>query len=103
MIEMIKQEWRKFAAEPPGERFARHHARKRSEETSLLGRVSWILAGIFFILAGIVMLFTPGPGLLSIGFGVTCLSQESLRLARACDRTEMSIRRAWQRWRRRGS
>lgn len=100
---MIRREWRKFAAEPAGERFERHYERKRGEKPGLLGRLTWVVAGIFFVLAGIVMLFTPGPGLLSIGFGVTCLSQESLWLARSCDRLEMWLRRIWGRWRRRGS
>jgi hypothetical protein len=99
MMDRIKSEWRVFAAEPPGERFERHYERKRSQEATLLGRASWIVAGVFFILAGIVMLFTPGPGLLAIGFGLTCLSQESRTLARWCDRAEMGMRRAWARWR----
>jgi len=103
MVERIRREWRKFAAEAPGARFERHYQRKRREDKSLIGRISWIAAGIFFLLAGFVMLFTPGPGLLAMGFGATCLAQESRRVARFCDRSEMSIRRAWARWRRRGS
>lgn len=99
MLERIKVEWRKFAAEPPGERFESHYERKRRAEAGLLGRVTWIVAGIFFLLAGFVMLFTPGPGLLAMGFGATCLAQESRRMARFCDRSEVSMRRAWERWR----
>jgi hypothetical protein len=99
----IRQEWRRFVAEPPGSRFERHYDRKRADDKSLAGRVSWILAGVFFLLAGFVMLFTPGPGLLAMGFGATCLAQESRRMARFCDRTEVRVRRAWERWRRRGS
>ena len=99
MVERIRREWRVFAAEAPGERFERHYERKRRDERTLLGRVTWIGAGIFFVLAGIVMLFTPGPGLLAIGFGVTCFAQESRRVARACDRAEMWPRRTWSRWR----
>ena len=103
MRERIKEEWRRFAAEPPGERFVRQYERKRGLEGGLLNRLSWIVAGVFFLLAGFVMLFTPGPGLLAIGFGATCLAQESRRVARFCDRAEMSLRRAWERWRRRDS
>lgn len=99
MLERIKQEWRKFVAEPTGARFERHYERKRQDEKGLLGRSMWIAAGVFFVLAGIVMLFTPGPGLLAIGFGITCLSRESRRLARFCDRTEVRTRDAWTRWR----
>ena len=103
MLERIKEEWRRFVAEPPGSRFERHYERKRAQEKGFVGRCAWILAGGFFVLAGIVMLFTPGPGLLAIGFGVTCFAQESRRVARACDRAEVRIRQAWEKWRRRGS
>jgi hypothetical protein len=103
MLERIKQEWRIFAAEPPGARFERHYERKHADDRTLAGRVTWIATGVVFLLAGIVMLFTPGPGLLAIGFGVTCFAQESRRVARSCDRAETRIRRAWARWRSRGS
>jgi len=99
MVERIRREWRVFAAEPPGERFERHHERKVAEERTLLGRFTWLAAGVFFVVAGIVMLFTPGPGLLAIGFGVTCFAQESRGVARFCDRLELRIRAAWVRWR----
>jgi len=99
MVEGIRKEWRVFAAEAPGERFERHYERKRRDDRTLAGRLTWIAAGIFFVLAGIVMLFTPGPGLLAIGFGVTCFAQESRRVARFCDRLELRIRAAWSRWR----
>ena len=103
MLERIREEWRRFAAEPSGSRFERHYERKRAQETGMVQRGMWILAGLFFVLAGVVMLFTPGPGLLAIGFGLTCFAQESRRIARFCDRSEIRIARAWQRWRRRGS
>ena len=103
MLERIKQQWRVFAAEPPGERFERHYERKRADDRTLAGRVTWIATGVFFLLAGVVMLFTPGPGLLAIGFGVTCFAQESRRVARRCDRAETWIRRTWARWRSRDS
>jgi hypothetical protein len=60
MLDRIKHEWRKFTAEPPGERFERHYERSRREAKGLMGRVTWIAAGVFFLLAGFVMLFTPG-------------------------------------------
>jgi hypothetical protein len=99
VLERIKEEWRRFVAEPAGSRFERHYERKRALEKGFAGRCAWIAAGVFFLLAGFVMLFTPGPGLLAIGFGMTCFAQESRRVARFCDRTEVRITRAWQRWR----
>jgi hypothetical protein len=41
--------------------------------------------------------------LLAIAFGFTCIARESRRVARRCDRAEMWIRQAWERWRRRGA
>ena len=99
MVERIRRHWRVFAAEAPGERFEKHYERKAGQDRTLLGRVTWIVAGMLFLVAGIVMLFTPGPGLLAIGFGITCFAQESRRVARSCDRSEMRLRRAWERWR----
>ena len=104
MLERIKQEWRTFAAEPPGSRFESHHERKRGiERQGAMARIAWIATGMIFLLAGVVMLFTPGPGLLAIGFGLVCLSAESRRLARRCDQAEMRIREAYSRWRARKS
>ena len=98
MLERIKEEWRRFVAEPSGSRFERHYERKRAQEKGFVGRLMWILAGVFFLIAGFIMLFTPGPGLLAIGFGLTCWSQESRRVARFCDRTEVRVQAHWVRW-----
>ena len=103
MLERIREAWRRFVAEPVGSRFERHYERKLAQETGLATRCAWIVAGVFFILAGIVMLFPPGPGLLATGVGLTCFARESRRVARFCDRAEIRITRAWERWRRRGS
>lgn len=101
MFERIRSDFRVFLADPPGARFERRYEHRRRVAAGIVGRLSWIGTGVFFVLAGIVMLFTPGPGLLAIGFGLTCLAQESLALARWCDRFEMRVRAAWERFRRR--
>ena len=97
MFERIRGEFRRFLQDAPGARFARRYEAKR--DSGWMARLAWLAAGIVFILAGFVMLFTPGPGLLALGFGLTCLAQESLALARWCDRLEMRLRAAWARWR----
>ena len=99
MFERIRADFRRFVKDAPGTRFARRYAQRRDAAMAWWQRAAWLLAGLFFVLAGFVMLFTPGPGLLAIGFGLTCLAQESLRLARWCDRVEMRLRAAWTRWR----
>lgn len=100
MIERIKKDWRLCAQDTPGERFARRYERKRREAPGLMGRIAWVLTGLFFVLIGFVMLFTPGPGLLALGFGATCLAQESRALARRCDAAEMRLRGWYARFRR---
>ena len=95
----MRQEWRVFIAGEPGTRFARLHASKHARGRGLARRVAWGCAGVALVLAGIVMLFTPGPGLLAIAFGLACIAQESLPFARRCDRAELTIRERYARWR----
>lgn len=94
MLERIKRDFRTFLADAPGVRFEHRFEHSRDEGAGWLARCAWMAAGIFFIAIGFVMLFTPGPGILALAFGATCLAQESLALARACDRLELRIR-AW--------
>ena len=102
MFERIRADFRRFIGDAPGARFARRYEMKQGQDLGWMARACWIGAGVLFILAGIVMLVTPGPGLLAIGFGLTCLAQESLALARWCDRLEMRGRAMFARWRRKG-
>ena len=99
MTSRIRREWQAFVEAPPGERFGRLYERKRRDGKRLATRLFWWGTGILLILAGFVMLFTPGPGLLSMAFGIACLAQESLPFARRCDRGELRLRAAWARWR----
>ena len=86
-----------FIACDPGTRFERLHQRKKRDGRSFARRLFWWAAGVLLVLAGFVMLFTPGPGLLSIAFGVACVAQQSLPFARRCDRAELRLRRAFRR------
>ena len=99
MFSRLRQEWRLFIQARPGSRFVLLHERKRSGEPSLARRFFWWSSGVLLILVGLVMLVTPGPGLLSIAFGLGCLAQESLPVARKCDGLELRLRAAWHRWR----
>lgn len=101
MFEGIKHEWHVFAKDEAGARFVRRYERKRLARPGLVGRIAWVGAGLVFLLLGLVMLFTPGPGLLAMGFGATCLAGESRPLARSCDSCEMRVRRWYARFRRR--
>lgn len=99
MKSRIRREWNAFVEAPAGERFARLHERKQRDGKRLVQRLFWLGMGVLLMLAGFVMLFTPGPGLLGIAFGIACIAQESRGFARKCDRAELRVRSAWERWR----
>jgi len=68
-----------FVVRIPVDYFSHHKRHKISDETRhpvvalMLAGVKNLL-GIFLILAGIIMLFTPGQGLLSILFGLMVMN-----------------------------
>lgn len=92
MFQRLRREWRLFIACPPGSRFAELHERKRVSGRGWGSRLFWWSTGVILVVAGFVMLFTPGPGLLTMAFGVACIAQESMRIARSCDRLELRLR-----------
>jgi hypothetical protein len=60
-----------------------------------------VLLGALAIAAGLVMMVTPGPGLLGLGLGAALLALVSSRVARTLDRMEIRTRRGarWgERW-----
>ncbi|MDQ6982048.1 MAG: PGPGW domain-containing protein [Mariprofundus sp.] len=68
-----------FVVRIPVDYFSHHKRHAISDETHhpvVALMLSWLknLLGIFLILAGIIMLFTPGQGLLSILFGLMVMN-----------------------------
>lgn len=94
-----KHEWRHFCSDAPGERFQNHRDRMRCRPRWHTFLASGV--GTFFIATGFVLLFMPGPGLLSIGFGVALFASHSVRLASLLDRGEVRLRRLSRRTKRR--
>lgn len=92
----LAQEWRSFRHDAPGSRFANHYERMR-KEGSKAGAVARLGLGALLIAAGIVMLFTPGPGLLVAVFGLGLIAGQSKTTAKALDRGEPAARRGWKR------
>ncbi len=91
VIDRVKKEWRAFEHDEPGERFQHQH--DRMQECSRALRVAQGIAGVLLVLAGIVMLFVPGPGLLVMLFGFALLAGLSRTLAKLLDRAEPALRR----------
>jgi hypothetical protein len=87
----IKQEWRQFRDDPPGERFRNHNERMRSKSRALV--VAQFLLGVVLLVVGIALLFIPGPGTVVMAFGLGVLAGRSKKLAGVLDRAEPVVRR----------
>jgi len=93
-IDDVKREWRAFKHDEPGERFVHQHERLQKRSRGL--RIGLAAAGIVLTLAGVVMLFIPGPGILVAVFGLALLAGLSNSLAKLLDRAEPPLRRQGQ-------
>lgn len=93
-IAKLTHQWREFADDQPGQRFANQHRRLKRGGKALL--VGVVVVGALLVAGGVVLLFVPGPGLLVAVFGLALLSGTSARLARALDRIEPVVRQ-WAR------
>src|SRR5262245_44674740 len=99
----MREEWRRFRADPQGQRFVRYWQRQHGRRSTRL-RVLSVAIGLLLLGAGVALLFVPGPGILVMAFGLAALAGESLALASWLDRMEPRVRRmvagAHDRWRR---
>jgi uncharacterized protein (TIGR02611 family) len=59
---------------------------QRHRQRNRLFRVAFAIAGFLVLLAGVIMLFTPGPGLAAIVLGLTMLALEFTWAERALER-----------------
>lgn len=76
-------------------RLARLHVRlHRNPVTSLVTKVVVTLAGILVMCAGVVMMVTPGPGIVALVLGLAILSTEWRWADRWLDAARASARRA---------
>ena len=91
-IDELNQEWHRFRADPPGERFERHYHRAHSGRTTA-GSIVRFIVGPLLLLLGVALWFLPGPGWLCIFAGLTTLAGGSHWLAQWLDRIEVAARR----------
>jgi hypothetical protein len=91
----VRQEWRHFRDDKPGERFCnhRHRMQKKSRKHAA---VSFAL-GVLLLAGGVVLLFMPGPGIPLIIFGLSLVATHSKKLSDVLDRVEPALRRAGRR------
>lgn len=102
MFDRLQAGWRRFAEEVPGERFQRRYRRSRNPDVprGWKRRVFALTVGTLLMAAGVIMLVTPGPGILALIVGAGFLAEESLWLARLLDGAEVRIRGLFRRRRR---
>ena len=99
MFARLRRNMRTFMTVPSGRRFRAHYERMRAKP----GAWRAVLAfggGLILIALGIVMVVTPGPGLVVAIIGAALIAGESLFAARVLDRMDLWASRAWARWRR---
>ena len=90
----IKQQWQDLLRSAPGRRFQDRYHRLRQRRLSATRRLVSLGLGAAAVLAGLVMLFIPGPGILTMAVGLGLLAEQSLAAARVLDWLELKARQA---------
>lgn len=94
MIKKLKDDWREFANDEPGQRFRnRYHRRRESEKGHILLRIFLITLGAVIALSSLVLAPLPGPGWGTVFIGLMILGGELLPAARFLDWTEVQLRK----------
>jgi hypothetical protein len=88
MFKEIKQHWSQFRKYPAGKRFELYYGSRHNVERGPLKKIFLIATGIVIMMAGIIFLAIPGPGLLVMLLGAALIARESLFVSRLFDRLE---------------
>lgn len=98
MLESIRQNWRAFRHDSPGQRFARRYEkRRRARRGRHFTGLLFAAAGLLLAVAGLFFMAVPGPGIPIFLAGAALVAGESLHVARLLDRFELWVRRQWRR------
>jgi hypothetical protein len=98
MFARLRRNMRNFMTVPSGQRFRAHYERVRAKP-GVWRAVLAIGGGLILLALGIVMLVTPGPGLIVAAIGAALIAGESLVAAKILDRIDLAATRVWTRWR----
>ncbi|MBS0582380.1 MAG: hypothetical protein JSS42_04685 [Proteobacteria bacterium] len=102
MFDWLRTYFRALFAARSGTRFRRQHRRRRANPHPVRTILA-VTGGMLVFLVGLVMLVTPGPGLLVMAIGAALVAGESLLVARLLDRFDFYASAGWARWRSRRS
>ena len=83
--------WQELRRGKPGRRFQSRY--ERNQETRCGALRKWSLIALGLVLAGLVFLPLPGPGMLIILAGAMLMAERSRAAARTLDWMELKVRR----------
>lgn len=86
-----------LGAAKPGKRFVTYHEWRATRLRRRWVRTLYLTLSLLLIPIGLVMLVTPGPGLLALAVGFGLIAQASHRCARWLDSTEHWYHRRFRR------
>jgi hypothetical protein len=84
--------WKALARGIPGRRFASAYEERQRRRESGARRATVMAAGVALLLLGMLLIVTPGPGLLVILVGAWLVASESRAIAHALDWCELKAR-----------
>jgi hypothetical protein len=94
LIARLKKGWHELRAGRPGRRFQDRYQRVlESAACGALKKWALVAGGALVIVAGIILLPLPGPGMLIIAAGALLMAERSRAAARALDWLELKARR----------
>ncbi|MBD3275881.1 MAG: hypothetical protein GF372_11250 [Candidatus Marinimicrobia bacterium] len=91
MFDFMKKDWQKLKESDPGHRFQDRyyrHKEKRRRGTFVF-RILTVSFGLVVIGVGIILLVTPGPGIVLLTVGMAIIAGESKILAQILDIGEL--------------
>jgi hypothetical protein len=90
----LREGWSELKASQPGERFQDAYQRQKQADQGRSAAARWLrpILSLLSFAIGVVLAFIPGPAVVFFALSATLLATQSLRVARALDRTEIWLR-----------
>ena len=97
MKQKLRDGWEAFKQAPLGQRFQARYENHHAKEGKWFHRAISVLIGVLMLMAGIIMLVTPGPAFIALGLGAILIAEESLMMAKLLDWIDLRGHALW-RW-----
>src|SRR5687768_16912343 len=92
LLKNIKKRWQSLKRGEPGKRFQDEYDKRHGADASRAKKIGILAAGVIVLVAGIILMPAPGPGILIVAIGAAMVSQESKFAARVLDGVEVKGR-----------